>query len=148
MSDLQWASCSMLKPHIQATCFSALWEISLTWRLRSWFSPSLSVSSAALIALGKSCLFANNNRTASRSSSSWSCEQQHLHSNEIYMHNMETCLHSSSDAGVGKHDPEARSSSWELYLEFVSHLADHKICKYKFGVLQEIIKLEGQFTVR
>lgn len=37
----------------------------------SWFSPSLSVISAAVIAFGKSCLLANINKIASLSSSSF-----------------------------------------------------------------------------
>lgn len=45
----------------------------LTLRPRSWLSPSLSVISAADMAFGKSCLFANTSSTASLSSSSWSC---------------------------------------------------------------------------
>ena len=39
------------------------------WRWRSECSPSLSVISAAFIALGRSCLLANTSSTASRSSS-------------------------------------------------------------------------------
>ena len=39
------------------------------WRWRSECNPSLSVISAAFIALGRSCLFAKTSRTASRSSS-------------------------------------------------------------------------------
>jgi hypothetical protein len=39
------------------------------WRWRNEWRPSLSVISAAFIALGRSCLLANTSRTASRSSS-------------------------------------------------------------------------------
>merc|ERR1711896_90795 len=46
------------------------WMYQLRWR--SECKPSLSVISAAFMALGRSCLLANTNRTASRSSSSFS----------------------------------------------------------------------------
>ena len=41
-----------------------------TLRFLRFWSPNLSVSSEAVIALGKSCLLANTNKVASRSSSS------------------------------------------------------------------------------
>lgn len=45
-----------------------------TLRFLRFWSPNLSVSSEAVIALGKSCLLANTNSVASRSSSSCNCE--------------------------------------------------------------------------
>ena len=48
------------------------WLYKLTVLFFSWCKPSFSVTWETSIALGRSCLLANTNTTASRSSSSWS----------------------------------------------------------------------------
>ena len=48
--------------------------ILFTLRFLRFWSPNLSVSSDAVIALGRSCLLANTNSVASRSSSSCNCQ--------------------------------------------------------------------------
>lgn len=48
-------------------------NLQLTLLLRNWLRPRRSVSSAAVMAFGKSCLLANTSKTASRSSSSRNC---------------------------------------------------------------------------
>ena len=59
----------------------------LTLRFLSCCSPNFSVNSLAFMALGKSCLFAKINTTASLSSSSFNCNYQNLHlkNNKIYI---------------------------------------------------------------
>ena len=47
-----------------------------TLRFLRFWSPNLSVSSDAVIALGRSCLLANTNSVASRSSSSCNCRPE------------------------------------------------------------------------
>ncbi len=61
LHELSCPSCPCLAVH-QPKCTHQ-------WRWRSECSPSLSVISAAFIALGRSCLLANTSSTASRSSS-------------------------------------------------------------------------------
>ena len=66
---------STLLMHI-ATSHLTAYKQTYQWRWRRECRPSLSVISAAFIALGRSCLFANTSNTASRSSS-WSEEIVH-----------------------------------------------------------------------
>ena len=66
---------SILLMHI-ATSHLTVYKQTYQWRWRRECRPSLSVISAAFIALGRSCLFANTSNTASRSSS-WSDEIVH-----------------------------------------------------------------------
>ncbi len=53
--------------HICSSC--EIWCQTYQWRWRREWRPSLSVISAAFMALGRSCLLAKTRRTASRSSS-------------------------------------------------------------------------------
>ena len=61
---------SILLMHI-ATSHLTVYKQTYQWRWRRECRPSLSVISAAFIALGRSCLFANTSNTASLNSS-WS----------------------------------------------------------------------------